>query len=114
MVLRWIGPLSSSSNDDRRVREGLVDHTGRVAMKTMLGFLMVVGLALGGCGNNDCEDAADKVKECGITNTSGSGDTSDCSGKAECNSKCINDASCDEMKTLDLNGKFLKCVAACG
>lgn len=81
-------------------------------MKTMLGLLMVVGLALGGCGNNECEDAADKIKECGIT-TQGSGDSGDCSGTAECAAKCINNASCEELKGNDLNSNYFKCAAAC-
>jgi hypothetical protein len=82
-------------------------------MKAMLGLLMVVGLALGGCGNNECEDAADKVKDCGI-NVEGSKDSGDCSGVAECASKCINAASCEDLKSTDLNNSYLKCTLACG
>ena len=81
-------------------------------MKTMLGFLMAVGLVLGGCGNNECEDAADKLKDCGVT-VEGSKDSGDCSGASECVSKCINAASCEELKSNDLNSKYLKCTLAC-
>jgi hypothetical protein len=84
-------------------------------MKKLLGILMLAGLALGGCGNNDCEDAADKVKECGAPSGSGSGD-GECSGAAECVAKCVNNASCAEIKAedLDLNSPYFKCLAACG
>jgi hypothetical protein len=83
-------------------------------MKTVLGLLMAVGLVLGGCGNNDCEDAADHYKECGLPTGSGSSGSDDCSGASECAAKCINDASCDELKANDINGKYFKCLAACG
>ncbi len=82
-------------------------------MKAMLGFLMGVGLALGGCGNDECEDAADKIKECG-GEVEGAKDSGDCSGAAECVSKCINAASCDELKNFDLNSNYAKCTLACG
>ena len=80
-------------------------------MKAMLSLLMVVGLALGGCGNNECEDAADKIKECG--GQTGSGDTGDCSGASECVAKCINAASCAEIKGSDVNSNYYKCTTAC-
>lgn len=83
-------------------------------MKAVLGgFLMVVGLALGGCGNNECEDAADKFKECGVTDSTGSG-SGDCSGASECFAKCVNSSSCEDLKSTSLDSKFLKCVTACG
>lgn len=84
-------------------------------MKTMLGFLMVVGLALGGCGNNDCEDAADKIKECKLEGSDVKVDGGgDCSGASECLAKCVNDSSCADLTSGDLNNKFYQCFAKCG
>jgi hypothetical protein len=80
-------------------------------MKTILGFLVVAALALGGCGNNACEDANDKIEECkpaGYRTIS-----EECSGKIECNAKCINDATCDELKSSDNNSKYTACVVKC-
>lgn len=81
-------------------------------MKAMLSLLMVVGLALGGCGNNECEDAVDKFKECNVP-VEGTSDGGDCSGAGECVAKCVNAASCDEIKSTDVNGKYYKCFTAC-
>lgn len=82
-------------------------------MKKILGILMLAGLALGGCGKDPCEEAADKVKDCNLPGgSSTSGTSGDCSGTAECNAKCINDATCAEL--TDLNSKFFECVAKCG
>ncbi|HYP89272.1 MAG TPA: hypothetical protein VEQ59_13990 [Polyangiaceae bacterium] len=81
-------------------------------MKKVMGLLILAGLALGGCGNNDCEDAADKFKECGFTQEGSGSGSGDCSGAAECIAKCTNDASCDQLK--DLNSSYWTCVGKCG
>jgi len=66
------------------------------------------------CGGNECDDAADKVEECGITGEGSSdGDDVECSGQVECAAKCINDASCDDLKSTDINSSYFKCIAAC-
>ena len=78
-------------------------------MKRLL-MVVVLGLACFGCGN-DCDDAVDKLEECGADVTSA--DTDDCSGQKECFAKCVNDASCDEIKGTKTDGNFGKCVLAC-
>jgi hypothetical protein len=78
-------------------------------MKRLLLAVMLGALAVG-CGN-DCDDAVDKLEECGL-DTSGA-DTDDCSGKSECAAGCINDASCDQIKSTDLNNSYYKCLAGC-
>src|SRR6187402_3337711 len=69
--------------------------------RTMKSIFVValLGLALVGCGN-DCDDAVDHIEECGIADFP-EVDTSECSGANECTAKCINDASCDELKGTD-------------
>ena len=66
------------------------------------------------CGGDECDDAADKVEECNIGGGNGTttNDDVECSGTIECQAKCFNDATCDEIK----NGseKFSKCVLDCG
>jgi hypothetical protein len=67
---------------------------------------VVLGLACFGCGN-DCDDAVDKLEECGLPTEDA--DTDDCSGEKECFAKCINDMSCDDIKA----GKYATCAAEC-
>ena len=80
-------------------------------MKRLL-MVVVLGLACFGCGN-DCDDAADKLEECGFTGGGGDVDSSDCSGASECAAACINDASCDEITGKKTDGNYGKCVLAC-
>jgi hypothetical protein len=75
---------------------------------------MALGLAVVGCGNNECEDAADKVDECGIdqgASKPSDDDVSECNEKSECYAKCFNSASCDDIKTLAKG--FTDCLGAC-
>src|SRR6478735_7923068 len=91
--------VCSPSVNDVPAREAARRHSGGVAMNKVMGLLILAGLALGGCGNNDCEDAVDKAKECGLSTDNS--DTDDCSGKKECTAKCIKDANCDQLKQLE-------------
>ncbi len=88
-------------------------------MKAVSGILLAV-LSLGAvaCGNNDCEDAADKlVDECGLPDEGGDDETSECNADAECLAKCINDASCAEIKAvsedLTVDNSYSQCLGAC-
>ena len=81
-----------------------------------IGLLFAMALlftGLSGCGDA-CEDAADKLKDClkisGGGNDNGGGE---CSGQAECLAKCINDASCAELKGEDTSGDYVSCAADC-
>lgn len=69
------------------------------------------------CGGDECDDAADKADECDLPKGEGEGsaegDDVECSGLNECLAKCINDASCEELKSNDINSNYLKCAAAC-
>lgn len=64
-----------------------------------------------GC-SNACDDARDKAEECGATVKEGDEDAA-CEADAECAAECINDSSCEEIKSTDLTGPFFQCVAAC-
>lgn len=87
-------------------------------MRSVLFVVMALGLAVVGCGNNDCEDAVDKLEECGVTLPGGNpsdDDASECKASAECGAKCINDASCADIKAA-LSGTANSvgtCFAAC-
>ena len=72
-----------------------------------------LGLSVVGCGNNDCDDAVDKLKQCGFDTSSGGVDTGDCSGKSECAAKCINAASCSEITGQTTTGSYFTCLSKC-
>jgi hypothetical protein len=75
-------------------------------------FFVVVALGLSAmaCGN-ECDDAVDHAEECGI-DLPDDVDTSECDGANECAAKCINDASCDELKDPE-NTSVFECIVAC-
>jgi len=79
----------------------------QILLAGMLAFSAVA------CGGNECDDAVDKLEECGVTGGNSSGDTDECSGAGECVAKCINDAECSEIKGTDINSDYFKCVTAC-
>lgn len=88
-------------------------------MKSLLRAVLVLGLVLVGCGNNECEDAADKIDECGVDlgdSKPSDDENSECNDKYECNAKCVNAASCADMKAFYETGadnSFKSCIAAC-
>ena len=72
------------------------------------------------CGNNDCEDAADKiVDECKISGVEEDEDeAAECSSDAECAAKCTNDSSCSEIKAFfdepfQTDNGYTQCLAKC-
>ncbi|HEY3498146.1 MAG TPA: hypothetical protein VGK73_25785 [Polyangiaceae bacterium] len=72
----------------------------------------LLGLSAMACGN-ECDDAADKVEECGIADTGGGDSGGSCEGVAECGAKCINEASCEDLKSTDPENSYIKCASAC-
>lgn len=68
-----------------------------------------VGVLVTGCGNA-CDDAVDKLKDCGVSNVQ---EADECSEQAECAAACTEDASCDEIKAATLDGPYFACVAKC-
>jgi hypothetical protein len=81
-----------------------------IAMKRLL-MMVALGLACFACGN-DCDEAADKLEECGYEGD-GEANTEECDGANECFAKCVNDHSCAEINSADISGPFFACVAAC-
>jgi len=81
-------------------------------MKTLF-LALVLAFSIVGCGNNDCDDAVDKLKQCGFDTGSGSVDSNDCSGKSECAAKCINAASCSEITGQTTTGSYFTCLSKC-
>jgi hypothetical protein len=74
--------------------------------------ILLGSVLLGGCGSDPCEDAADKLAECG--GVEGGSSDGECSGAAECVAECINNASCEEITSADLNSEYFNCVSKCG
>ena len=66
--------------------------------RVLVALVAVVSMGAVACGNNDCEDAADKiVDECGISDDGLEEDeVAECDADAECVAQCTNDASCSE------------------
>jgi hypothetical protein len=88
-------------------------------MKRVSG-LLIVAFSLGAvaCGNNDCEDAADKlVDECGLPDVGDDDEAAECNEDAECLAQCINDASCSEIKAVSeditTENSYSACLGDC-
>ena len=75
----------------------------------MASAMLVLGGAMTGCGNA-CDDAVDHIEECS-PEFKGYNATDDCSGTVECQAECINDASCDEIKSG--SESLAKCITGC-
>ena len=90
-------------------------------MKRMIvSILLSAALAMGtlaGCSGNACEEAADKLEDCGFTGSGaggGGGGDGECTADAECISNCILDASCSEiLDFLNLESDYYLCLAEC-
>jgi hypothetical protein len=81
-------------------------------------FFVVVALGLSAmaCGN-ECDDAEDTLEECLGELPEGEGEEDvDCNESAECAAKCINDASCDDIKAtfqeFEMNS-LTTCLSKC-
>ncbi len=94
-------------------------------MRTLLCAVMALGLAAFGCSSNECEDAQDKIDECGLDlgdEKPSDDEIDECNADAECGAKCFNENSCADIKatwtaitmlqTPPDNG-FTKCLTAC-
>ena len=89
-------------------------------MRTDLVVMMALGLGLAtaGCGNNECEDAVDKIDECGFDAGESKPDddeANECNEKDECNAKCTNEGSCADIQAavMGTQNSVHKCWAAC-
>lgn len=64
-----------------------------------------------GCGSNPCEEAQEKLTECENTNINFKDD--ECSEAGECAAECINNASCEELNSQELNNPVAGCMLQC-
>lgn len=78
-------------------------------MRYLVAILVSILLTLSmiGCGSNPCEDACDKLKECGVEGTQGVSCSGDCPSEVEAAMECIAGLSCDEIKA---GTKFMECL----
>ncbi|MBN1961134.1 MAG: hypothetical protein JW841_09320 [Deltaproteobacteria bacterium] len=94
-------------------------------MKALLFSVLAAMFALASCGEDVCEKAANKIKDCGLVSDSGDdGETTwevdenenvKCEGAAKCAAECVNDASCDVLKaafTGETNS-YMTCLEKC-
>jgi hypothetical protein len=84
-------------------------------MKRILIALTSCLLALG-CGSDDCDDALDKLSECGLGAEFAGVDFDDdeCDGRIQCVAECINGLSCAEINAAGPETTYQSCVRACG
>ena len=85
-------------------------------MKAILLVVMGLGLAVVGC-SNECDDAVDKAEECGLDSPDAEEqkELDECNESAECRAKCLNEASCDDIKAAlaGTDNGLVKCALAC-
>lgn len=80
-------------------------------MKRIMALIVVLMLALAGmvgCGGNPCEDACDKMKECGVEGTQGIDCSGDCPSEYEGVAECLAGLSCDDFNNA---AKLLECAS---
>lgn len=75
-------------------------------------LLAWLGLATVACASDECDEMFDKYEECGLFPSSGIG-VKNCSGYIECEAKCVNAASCADLKGETTDSKYLDCETAC-
>jgi len=76
---------------------------------TLMVALLLLAIAVG-CGKSKCEEACDKLKECGVTLSMKC--EGECATSAdECAADCVNKFSCDQIKNAD--PEYTKCVFGC-
>ena len=66
-----------------------------------------------GCGGDACDDAADKLEECGFTGGDSGDEDAECTGVSECAAECVNDASCEDITSTDPTSSYFTCIADC-
>jgi hypothetical protein len=76
--------------------------------------VMALGFGATACGNA-CDDAVDKLDECGIDTSEAEDQAEECNEKDECAAECFNDASCSEIKELfaGMSNSLATCAAKC-
>ena len=78
---------------------------------TAICLCLLLAAPFAGCGGNACDDACDKVEECGGTCTVNSGT---CDAKAECYASCIANATCAELvDILNPQNSYFQCLGKC-
>jgi hypothetical protein len=75
--------------------------------------LIIFGAFVVGCGGDACDDAADKLEECGFSGGDGGDADAECTEQAECVSNCIVDAECDDITSPTADSAYTKCLAGC-
>ena len=78
--------------------------------------LLLLPLALWGCGNSVCEDAQDHINECLEGAAPATADEPDCDDKNECKAECAVAAPCEAFTdgTSQANQNYQDCVNGCG
>lgn len=80
-------------------------------------FRSVVVIALASCmtmacGANDCEEAVERLAECGGLDAKNV-DVDSCDGRSECIANCVQESTCADITSGDPNSPYNLCINAC-
>jgi hypothetical protein len=87
------------------------------ALLAVVGLASLYGVLNGGCGGAEtlCDQALDKVQQCGFQNTMLNDTGDECEAISQCAAKCLLDADCGEiMQASENTGPVVTCAAKCG
>jgi hypothetical protein len=89
-----------------------VGHGLRLAI--LLGAVLFPG-ALAGCGD-ECSAATDKLSSCGAAAGDGGSNvsTETCDSWFQCQSVCVNNATCTQIKYQGPDSQYTQCLQRCG
>jgi hypothetical protein len=75
-------------------------------------FIYWIVLLVAACGGEDeCERAAGKLESCGIRDA---GTPRECQNDTdECISRCVNQATCDDIMNPTAEGEYVSCLKSC-
>lgn len=74
--------------------------------------VVLSGLMAMACGANDCEEAVERIAECGGIDAKDV-DVDSCDGRSECIADCVKDSTCADIASADPNNPYQLCVLSC-
>ena len=81
-------------------------------MSIQQSIIYSIVLLMTACGGEDeCEQATHKLESCGIRDA---GEPRECQSDAdECVSRCVNQATCDDIMNATVEGEYVSCLKSC-
>ncbi|MCA9620265.1 MAG: hypothetical protein KC731_14685 [Myxococcales bacterium] len=78
-------------------------------------LLFITTLGAAGCSSTACDDALDKVEDCGFEDVSLNADGEECAERAACQADCVLAGSCSEIQdaVTGQDNDVAACIAGC-